>query len=147
MISFKQYMTEYTVKSMAKYHEITDTKHVKPKVKVLKLPTKNVTDNDLIYAQFMYGTLESYQYAELAFPGATRKTNTWFNKYSKIAKIYGEENDEGDHLSVMRKVVEMMSPRSKDYKLNGKEWKTSKQAKAWDAWETEQRKIYPEQWN
>ena len=147
MISFKRYITEYTVKSMAKYHEITDTKHVKPKVKVLKLPTKNVTDNDLMYAQFMYGALESYQYAELAFPGATRKTNTWFSKYSKIAKIYGEENDAGDHLSVMRKVTEMMSPRSKDYKLNGKEWKTSKQAKAWDAWETEQRKIYPEQWD
>ena len=146
MKSFKQYMTEYTVKSMAKYHEIMGTEFIRPKVKVLKLPTKNVTDNDLIYAQLMYGHLEGYQYAELTFPGATRKANIWFNKYSKIAKIYGEENDEGDHLSVMRKVTEMISQRDKNFKLNGREWKSSKQGKAWDAWETEQSKIYPEHW-
>ena len=145
VLRFKQYMTEYTAKSWSKYHDIQGTDFVKPKVKVLKLPTKNVTDNDLIYAQLMFDTLEGYQYADLAFPGATKKTNAWFTKYSKMAKVYGEENDAGDHLSVMRKVTEMMSERSKNYKLKGKEWKTSKQSKAWDAWITEQRKIYPEQ--
>jgi hypothetical protein len=62
-----------------------------------------------------------------------------------MAKVYGTENDAGDHLSVMRKVNDMMSERSKNYKLKGKEWKTSKQSKAWDAWTTEQEKIYPEQ--
>jgi len=45
----------------------------------------------------------------------------------------------------MRKAAEMTSSRSSNFKLNGKEWKTSKQKKAWDTWITEQRKIYPEQ--
>ncbi len=140
-------MTEYTVKSMAKYHEIQGTEFIKPKVKVLKLPTKNVTDNDLIYAQLMHDSLESYRYADLSFPGAARKSNAWFKQYSKMAKVYGEENDAGDHLSVMRKVIEMTSERSKNFKLNGREWKSSKQGKAYAAWLAEQRKIYPEKWN
>jgi hypothetical protein len=145
MKSFKAYITEYTAKSWSKYHDIQGTDFVKPKVKVLKLPTKNVTDNDLIYAQLMLDTLESYAYADLTFPGAMRKHNMWFTKYSNMAKVYGTENDAGDHLSVMRKVNDMMSERSKNYKLKGKEWKTSKQSKAWDTWQAEQEKIYPEQ--
>jgi len=143
--SFKQHLTEYTAKSWSKYHDAQGTDFVKPKVKVLKLPTKNVTDNDLVYAQLMSGTLESYAYADLAFPGAMRKHNMWFTKYSNMAKVYGTENDAGDHLSVMRKAAEMTSSRSSNFKLNGKEWKASKQKKAWDTWLAEQKKIYPEQ--
>jgi hypothetical protein len=164
MISFKQYISEaLSARNWEEYHKLHDTEFVKPKIKLKKLPTKNVTKADLVYGMMVQATLDGYKYADLTLmPGVTRAANAWFKKRQKMHVAYAKENDMStahDALSVANyasalsskgRVMQgyggkQMTIGGKDYILDKPEWKSSRQKKDYDAWRAEQEKIYPEQ--
>jgi len=156
MKSFKQHLNERTLmrtsaRNWKEYHEIMDSEFVKPKIKLKKLPTKNVTKADLIYGIMIQAQLDSYMYSDLTLmPGATRVSNAWSKKTDKMRVAYAQENDmstDMNGLAVSRMETQLTSKAigGEEYMLDKKEWKNSKQKKDYDVWEAEQMKIYPEQ--
>lgn len=166
MKSFKQHLNENyqtSARNWKEYHMIMDTDFVKPRIKLRKLPTKKVTEADLIYGQVIQYQLDGYRYSDLTLmPGATRKANAWFKKRDKMHVAYAQENDMSTDMNGLEVANLASAFTSKGrvmqgyggkettfggekYMLDKKEWKNSKQKKDYDAWLSEQEKIYPEQ--
>ncbi len=166
MKSFKQHLNESSMsaRNWKEYHLMNGTDFVKPKVKLRKLPTKNVTKADLIYGQMIQAKLEAYRYSDSTLmPGATRKSNAWEKKRDKMHVAYAQENDMSTSHNgldvanlataltdngVIRRDFRGKETRfggSNEYMLNKKEWTSSRQKKDYEVWLAEQEKIYPEQ--
>ncbi len=83
MKSFKTHLNENSMsaRNWKEYHTVMDTEFVKPKIKLKKLPTKNVTKADLAYGMMVQGTLDMYRYTDLyLMPGVTRAANAGLRK-------------------------------------------------------------------
>ena len=164
MKSFKQHISEaMSARNWKEYHTIHDTEFVKPKIKLKNLPTKNVTKADLVYGAMVQAQLEQYRYSDSTLmPGATRKSNAWDKKRDKMHVAYAQENDMSTSqnglkvanyaagLTTKGRVMQGYGGKQttfggEDYILDKPEWKNSKQKKDYDAWFSEQEKIYPEQ--
>ena len=166
MKSFKQHLNENSMsaRNWKEYHKLNDTDFVKPRVKLRKLPTKNVTKADLIYGEMIQQQLDAYTYSDaLLMPGAKRKANAWDKKRAKMNVAYAQENDMSTshngldvanlataltNNGVIRRDFRGKETRfggSDEYMLNKKEWTSSRQKKDYDVWLAEQEKIYPEQ--
>lgn len=152
-----------SARNWKEYHAAMDSEFVKPKIKLKKLPTKNVTKADLIYGIMIQAQLDSYRYSDLTLmPGATRASNGWSKKRDKMHVAYAQENDMSTDMNGLAvsnyssalaskgRVIQGYGGKEttfggEKYMLDKKEWKNSKQKKDYDAWEAEQMKIYPEQ--
>ena len=164
MKNFKQHLAEaMSARNWKEYHTIHDTEFVKPKIKLKNLPTKNVTKADLAYGAMVQGTLDSYRDGDsILMPGVTRAANAFDKKRGKMHMAYAQENDMStahtalsvsnyaNELTTKGRVMQgyggkQMTIGGKDYILDKPEWKNSKQKKDYDAWFSEQEKIYPEQ--
>lgn len=164
MKSFKQHLNENSMsaRNWKEYHKIMDTDFVKPRVKLRKLPTKNVTKADLIYGEMISQQLDGYTYSDsLLMPAATRRSRAWFKKTQKMHVAYAQEND----MSTSHNGLEVANLANaftskgvvkqgyggkettfggEEYMLDKKEWTSSRQKKDYDVWLAEQEKIYPE---
>lgn len=151
-----------SARNWKEYHKMNGTDFVKPKIKLRKLPTKNVTKADLIYGQMIQFKLEAYRYSDSTLmPGATRKSNAWDKKRDKMHLAYAQENDMSTSQNGLQVANLASALTSKGrvmqgyggketifggekYMLDKKEWTSSRQKKDYDAWLAEQKKIYPE---